>query len=107
MSEQLHHQDFAACLHTRFQVLDEYAGPGEAPCELELIEVSEERRTRRQEMFSILLYGPVQRFLPQRTYRLKHDGLGEQDIFLVPVGRDAERFHYQAVFNRLVEPQAN
>jgi hypothetical protein len=104
MPEQLHRQDFFACLHTRFQVLDDYAAAGEAVCELELIEVSEEKRAPRQEMFSVVFCGPMQRFLPQRTYRLRHECLGEQQLFLVPVGQDAEGFQYQAVFNRLSAP---
>jgi hypothetical protein len=106
MPEQLHREDFADCLHTSFQVVEDYAAAGEPVCELELIEVSEEKHTPRQEMFSVVFYGPDQRFLPQRTYRLKHEDLGELEIFLVPVARDAAGYQYQAVFNRLSAPAA-
>ncbi len=106
MTDELHQQDFAVRLHTRFEVLDPYTGSDRVICELELVEVSEEKRTVRQEIFSIVLTGPEQCFLPQRIYRVRHEGLGQQEIFLVPVGRDADGYHYQAVFNRLLQPAA-
>jgi len=37
--------------------------------------------------------------LPQRLYRLEHNGLGELDIFLVPIGKDEQGVSYQATFN--------
>lgn len=98
MTEQLHRQDFAAYLNTPFAVLDD----DPAPCDLELIEVSEETRAWRQETFSVLFRGPAEHFLPQRIYRLRHATLGEAEIFLAPVGQDDRGFHYQAVFNRLI-----
>jgi Domain of unknown function (DUF6916) len=33
--------------------------------------------------------------LPEDTYRLVHPELGEFDLVLVPVGRDADGFEYQ------------
>lgn len=36
---------------------------------------------------------------PQDMYRLSHPVMGEQDIFLVPVGRHDSGFVYEAVFN--------
>lgn len=36
--------------------------------------------------------------LPQRLYRLQNPGLGAIDMFLVPVGRDAQGVFYQAVY---------
>ena len=37
--------------------------------------------------------------LPQRIYRLHHDGLGALDLFLVPIGPDEEGMRYEAVFS--------
>ncbi|MBI3443928.1 MAG: hypothetical protein HY055_00805 [Magnetospirillum sp.] len=37
--------------------------------------------------------------LRQQTYLLRHEQLGEQEIFLVPVAQEGETFVYQAVFN--------
>jgi hypothetical protein len=47
--------------------------------------------------FSLFFLAPV--LLPQHIYRLTHDGVAEPlDIFLVPVGRDATEYVYEAVF---------
>ena len=37
--------------------------------------------------------------LPQRMYALRHDSLGLQSIFLVPIARDGDTVSYQALFN--------
>ncbi len=102
MSHELHHKDFAGCLNDRFQVVDEYT----APFDLELIQVSEEKAAQKQRVFSVLFRGPSDKFLSQRTYKLKHHRLGEREIFLVPVGQDKEGFQYQAVFNHLIQSAA-
>lgn len=39
--------------------------------------------------------GPV---LPQGTYRLVHDSTNEFELFLVPLGPDAEGMRYEAAF---------
>lgn len=49
--------------------------------------------------FAILFHGPVNAALPQRMYRFEHEVLGTFDLFIVPVGRDKNGFHYEAVFN--------
>jgi hypothetical protein len=49
--------------------------------------------------FSLMFLAKQSSVLPQRIYRLKNDGLGEIEIFLVPVGKDAEGVSYQATFN--------
>jgi hypothetical protein len=47
--------------------------------------------------FSLFFLGPV--LLPQQIYRLTHDGFPEPlDLFLVPIGKDAGGFNYEAVF---------
>jgi len=58
----------------------------------------------RQESFSLLFQGPPTPLLPQQTYRFEHDQIGEFDLFIVPVGRDAVAIQYQVVFNRLRQP---
>ena len=98
MPEQLQRKDWAECLNTNLTVVDEHS----APFDLELIQVSEEQSTRRQTVFSILFRGPADRFIPQRMVKLRHERLGEMQIFLVPVGQDKEGFQYQAVFNYLI-----
>lgn len=49
--------------------------------------------------FSLYFSGPGDAFLPQATYRLRHQAFGEPlDIFLVPVEGRADGFVYEAVF---------
>ncbi len=49
--------------------------------------------------FSLIFLAADQRVLPQRLYRLEHEGLGAVTIFLVPIAKDAEGVRYQATFN--------
>ncbi len=49
--------------------------------------------------FSLMFLAKEPSVLPQGLYRLKNDGLGEVEIFLVPVGRDAKGVSYNATFN--------
>ena len=98
MLETLTREQFAQCLATTFQVVDE----PDARFGLVLTDVSELKTGHGQESFSLLFRGPGERFMPQAIHRLRHDRLGELDIFLVPVGRDENGFQYEAVFNRLV-----
>jgi hypothetical protein len=49
--------------------------------------------------FSLLFTTKGDFVLPQRMYALRHVTLGQQTIFLVPVGRDGESTTYQAIFN--------
>ncbi len=48
--------------------------------------------------FSLVFRGPATQALPQRIYAMTHAALGELDIFLVPLGPDAEGMRYEAVF---------
>lgn len=57
---------------------------------------SEAARLKRA-AFSLFFLGPI--LLPQRIYRLSHDGFTDPiDLFLVPIGQDAGGFNYEAVF---------
>ncbi|HVF42181.1 MAG TPA: hypothetical protein VM936_04175 [Pyrinomonadaceae bacterium] len=102
MPERLNQEDFTKHLGTKFRVrLDEVEG---APAvELELAEVvpyaTLSHARGDAERFSVYFYGPGNVFLPQRTYRLGHEQLGELDIFLVPVAQDERGFRYEAVFS--------
>ena len=89
--ESLTVDDFAPLLHERFRV-----EPGEAPpFDLELVEVSEiEREPGGRAPFSVVFEGGPSPPLPQRIYRVEHEGLGILDIFLVPIAID----RYEAVF---------
>lgn len=102
MPERLTEEDFKKHLGTKFRIrFDEMEG---APVvELELAEVvtyptlSDPRGDA--ERFSAYFQGPGDFFLPQRIYRLEHEQLGEQEIFLVPVAQSEHSFRYEAVFS--------
>ena len=48
--------------------------------------------------FTLVFRGPPEPALSQRIYRLEHAPLGELEIFVVPVGRDAAGMSYEAIF---------
>jgi hypothetical protein len=52
----------------------------------------------RREPFSLLFKGPKP-VLPQRTWALENETLGRLEIFLVPIGADADGVRYEAIFN--------
>jgi hypothetical protein len=101
MLDDLHQESFAACVNTDFQVIH----PGSAHFDLRLIEVTDQARTPQQEAFSVVFHGPAGRFIPQGLYQLKHEALGEFEIFLVPIAKDNDGYQYEAIFNRLVSPK--
>lgn len=98
MTERLSRADFAAHLNSGFRV---QVAPGETR-EIALIELREGRTSTRQEQFALTFRGPRDRFLGQGTFPVAHPGLGRFDLFLVPVGQEADGFLYEAVFNRLL-----
>ncbi|SDQ85342.1 hypothetical protein [Pseudoxanthomonas sp. CF125] len=49
--------------------------------------------------FSLLFRNASSFLFPQQLYRMRHDGIGEVGIFLVPIAREREGFLYQAIFN--------
>jgi hypothetical protein len=60
--------------------------------------VSGANKGPRREPFSLLFKGP-EPVLPQRTWALENETLGRLDIFLVPIGADADGVRYEAIFN--------
>ena len=97
MSEQLSRDSFAAQLNSIFHV--QYARG--VSCALGLTELRAGRSSDRQEQFALTFRGPHAPFLEQGTLGVTHPVMGRFDLFLVPVGREADGFLYEAVFNRL------
>lgn len=92
---------FDGCVNSEFNIIE-----NEIPvCALRLMEISERTRTPQQEIFSLMFHGPAEPFVPQGMRRLRHDKLGELELFLVPVGKEKDGFEYQAVFNLLLQPR--
>ena len=54
----------------------------------------------RMEPFTLLFRGPSGIRLPQRTYSMRNEAFPAAiDVFIVPVGIEAEGSLYQAIFN--------
>ncbi len=98
MLEKFEYEDFEKLVNAKFKV----AGLDE-DFELEFYELTERKLTDRQEIFSLFLRGPSDRFLPQMSYSLTNEQSEIKDLFLVPVGKDEKGISYQAVFNRLIK----
>jgi hypothetical protein len=49
--------------------------------------------------FSVFLRGPLAAPLAQGIVTLSHPRHGELDLFMTPIGRDAQGFRYEIVFN--------
>jgi len=92
---------FEQNLNTKFWLL----GNSPEPLPLDLIELKDGPSSLRQESFSLRFRGDRSRILPQRIYPMKHDSIGEFDLFLVPIGQDESGTFYEAVFNRLIQVQ--
>jgi hypothetical protein len=52
----------------------------------------------KRQPFSLVFRGPAEPVWPQRIYRLTRDGLGDFDVFLVPIGPDEHGLRYEAIF---------
>jgi hypothetical protein len=102
MIENLNSKNFREHLNSEFKV---QAPDGQA-LSLRLTEVTERDTNPRAEQFSIFFLGPRTPLLEQRIYHLKHEKLGEFDLFVVPVGMEADGVLYECVFNRFRKPEA-
>ncbi|MGR8935950.1 MAG: DUF6916 family protein [Gammaproteobacteria bacterium] len=96
MLETLTKESWATYLNSSFQVDIE----GEHALLMQLQSVSGYGRPLdgKREAYSLLFRGPLQPLLPQRIYAIRHEQLGQLEIFLVPIGPDAEGMRYEAVF---------
>jgi hypothetical protein len=100
MSERPTAEDFSKHVGTKFRVLAETTP---RPLELELVKVKGyaplPEGQRPVERFSLFFRGPGDIFMQQGTFTLDHPEMGEQALFIVPVGRDEQGFSYEVVFN--------
>ena len=103
MVEKLTKEMFSENLNTKFLIYPDTEA-SEA-LETELVEFKEITTAPRQEQFSIQFRGPLNLFLNQGMYRMKHDKIGTFDLFLVPIRQEEDGFYYEAAFNRLLDKQ--
>jgi hypothetical protein len=99
--EELKEELFARHLNTKF-----YVPLDDRRVELELVRVEGDKsgmdKIEGIERFALYFLGPGDFYLPQRTYRMEHEALGELDIFIVPVGIKDKRYQYEAVFSHVM-----
>ena len=98
MLDNLNYEEYAAQLDTSFRL-------AQNNFEIELIEVTERKVTPQQEMFSLIFRGAKDNFLEQKIYQVSHASLGDGELFLVPVGLEADGYRYEAGFNRLFKSE--
>ena len=98
MSTNLTELEFSKHIGTKFQI-----ALGEREVGLTLAEVKgympKENEQGGMERFSVFFDGPADLMLPQKTYTLRHERMGEFDIFMTPISADAKAVRYEAVFN--------
>lgn len=98
---ELTESEFSKHVNTRFQVNVD----APEPVDLELTEVKTYANKDKpgeqggMERFSLYFYGPANIFLPQATYSVTHQQMGDCYLFLVPIAQDQRGFRYEAVFN--------
>ena len=92
---------FEENLNTRFWLVDEHS---EIQV-LDLVELTNGHSSPRQEQFSLRFRGDREKVFPQRIYPMKHDAIGELELFLVPIARDDSGTFYEAVFNRFIKQE--
>jgi len=91
-------QEFSKHIGSEFQA---YVNQNEVALKLADVKgyLSKPNEQSGMERFSAFFDGPGEMKLPQAIYHLRHEKMGEFDLFLVPVSGDANGFRYEAVFN--------
>ena len=89
---------FAAELNTIFKA----QADAETTFEMTLVEVKSVISNKIQECFALLFCASPDAPVVQQSFQLKHDVLGEMELFLVPVKKNESGVFYEAVFNRLL-----
>ncbi len=87
-------EDFAARVDERFTM-----HAGHERVELTLVEAKPLGASQREGgAFSLEFRAAGDSHAPQATYTLENEHLGQLEVFLVPLGADAESMRYEAVF---------
>jgi len=98
MPETLQSTDFQTQLDHTFSIhLDDGT-----TIDLQLVSMTElgsASKTGSRRPFSLHFLGPVSRqYLQQHTYPMVNETLGTLEIFIVPLGAEAGRMRYEAIF---------
>ena len=104
MLDHLTQESFAQHLNTQFRVHHQTETGDATTTDLTLVEAKHTRHHAPEqglESFALLFHGPNAAPLGQNTYAIEHEHLGRMDLFIVPVGADADNRYYECIFNRL------
>ena len=99
MLENWTKESFQQSMHSCFEI----DVPGQGRQNLELVELTDYPSSAAVVAFSAIFRGPRELPFGQGSYAIFHPGMGQADLFLVPIGREADGMRYEAVFNRLVK----
>jgi hypothetical protein len=96
MLETLTKETWKTYLDGTFQVYIDAA----RSLDMRLAEVSGygRRPDAKREAYSLVFRGPMKPLLMQRIYSIRHEQMGQLEIFLVPIGPDADGMRYEAIF---------
>ena len=88
--------DFRAHLGEEFRI--HYGG--EQPLAVRLSEVTDLRANPgiARAPFSLLLHGSKEGWLRQGLYAIEHPRMGRAELFIVPLGNDAQGMRYEIIF---------
>ena len=96
--DNLTEEEFSKHVGTQFRAI-----VGEHEISLTLTEVKRYlpgvNEQEGMERFSVFFEGPPDALLPQQSYLLRHEQMGDVEIFLGAIKGDAQRINYEAVFN--------
>jgi hypothetical protein len=96
MLENLNLEVFSAARNSSFHLrVDDSSS-----VEVDLVEVTDLGSTNSHEQFSLIFLSRQGVLLPQRIFPVKHETLGEFELFIVPIRKDASGVFYEAIFNR-------
>lgn len=95
-AKTLSHKDFEKLVDDEFVATSE-AGE-RLVLRLQSVEQTGEGPKGHRDPFSLIFHEDGHAHLPQQTHSVEHEKLGAIDIFLVPLGPDADGMRYEAVF---------
>lgn len=88
--------DFKRHVGEQFRI--HYGGAQPLPVQLSEVADAPSLAANLRAPFSLLFHGPADGWLQQGTYTFEHDAMGRMDIFVVPLGSDAEGMRYEVIF---------
>jgi hypothetical protein len=96
MMSELKHEHFAELVGQTFSI--RHDGGSLSVTLIEAKRLGDSPRAGLRDPFSLVFRSVERDHLPQKIYEVSNATLGAHEIFLVPIGPDAEGMRYQAVF---------